>query len=173
MRILILLLPDLAQVGADPAPALQFERFVEPYYLFLDAGADVVLATPEGGDPVMRAADGARRAKGSVMDRFHNDLAAREALADTVGFADVVISDFDAAYCVGVPGPAQNHPRGRQALDLIFKLLSLGKPVATVPGWIQALPEPCEGVLIIGEGVASPRLAAGALFGAVSRMAET
>ena len=58
MRILMVLISDADTRHPTPPPVLQFERFLAPYYLFQDAGAEIVLASLTGGDPAMRTSAG-------------------------------------------------------------------------------------------------------------------
>jgi hypothetical protein len=168
MRILIILISDADTGHPTPPPVLYFERFLEPYYLFQDAGAEVVLASLKGGDPLMRTASGERTGATAVMRRFQDDHAAREALIDTLGLDQVDPSDFDGAYCLGVSGgvwpPHIDNPAGA----MIGQLLAAGKPVAVAPSRLNLEPQGAgEGLLIAGDRAAAPILAAKALLGAL------
>lgn len=161
MRILFILVPD--RPGFESAPKLQFERFLGPYYRFADAGVEVVLASPDGGDPLMRAADGGRRAGSELARRFDLDRQGREALIDTLSLDRVDPADFDAAFCIGGGDAGETRP-----LPVLSALLAAGKPVATLPQWTApGAPIPGEGLLLIGEGPQAPNLAAEALLGAL------
>jgi hypothetical protein len=176
MRILIILIPDGA--GGTP-PVLRFDRFLEPYYLFVDAGIDLVLASPAGGDPLMRSRDGGRRAHTPLMARFMRDWPARDALSDTLGLAQVDLADFDGAFCIGAHGGTHGGAHGDAAGDdpadgptvrTLRSLLRAGKPLAVVPGWIGpegGPPVSGDGLLIIGNGAAAPGRAARALMAAI------
>jgi hypothetical protein len=167
MRILMILIADV-DGGANP-PVLQFERFLEPYYLFLDAGADVVLASLEGGDPAMRTAGGKRTDATPIMRRFQQDQAARDALSDTLELAQVDPGDFDGAFCLGVSGGVWPPNVHGPAEAMIGSLLISGKPVAVVPDQIDLEPlGASEGLLITGECASAPALAAKALLGALA-----
>jgi len=168
VRILIILVPD-GDARAGQQPTLRFERFLEPYYLFRDAGADVVLASLAGGDPAMRTATGKRRDTSSIMLRFRQDQAARDALVDTLELTQVDPDDFDGAFCIGVAGsiwpPRVEGPVGR----MIGGLLASGKPVAVVPAQIDLEPLGAgDGLLIVGDRAQAPVLAAKALLGALN-----
>ncbi|THD60576.1 hypothetical protein [Phenylobacterium sp.] len=169
MRILMILIPDLDTPPRIP-PVLQFERFLSPYYLFIDAGADVVLASPCGGDPAMRTATGRRTDATSAMQRFQQDQTARDALADTLELHRVDPDDFDGAFCLGVTGgvwpPNADNPGGA----MIGALLAAGKPVAVVPAELHLEPDGTgDGLLITGDRADAAALAARALLGALGR----
>ena len=150
MRILMIiaacdltgLLPTIGQV-------------VEPYYQFRDGGAEVVLASPDGGDPVATTASSDSLAP-SI--RFRRDRHAREAFADTLCLEQVFAEDFDAAYYIG---PSEKLPPGGDNLvsKIVQQLLALGKPIALVSADFGA------GLMIKG---ASPRSAALALLGTLA-----
>jgi len=170
MRILMILIADADGWPSAPAPVLRFERFLEPYYLFLDAGADVVLASLHGGDPSMRTAAGERADSTPIMRRFQRDPAARDALIDTLALHQVHPEDFDGAYGLGVSGriwpPNIDNPAGA----MIGALLAAGKPVAVVPTRIDMEPQGAgDGLLIFGDRASGPVLAAQALLGAMAK----
>ena len=106
-----------------------------------------------------------------VMQRFRQDRIAIDGFSDTVGLDQVYADDFDAAFCVGLPGsiwrPEQKHSAGA----LISRLLDAGKPVAVLPSGIDLTPKGAsEGLLIIGDGSKSPIPAAEALMGAIRQL---
>ena len=163
----MILVPD-GDVQDGQLPALQFERFLEPYYYFVDAGADVVLASLVGGDPSMRTASGMRSDTSSIMRRFKRDRAALDALVDTLELSQIDADDFDGGFCIGVAGsvwpPKAEGPAGR----MIGSLLASGKPVAVLPAQIDLEPLGAgKGLLIIGDRAQAPVLAAKALLGAL------
>ena len=130
-------------------------QVVEPYYQFRDCGAEVVLASPEGGAPVATSAS--LNVSGPSL-RFRSDHHAREAFADTLCLEQVFAEDFDAAYYIG---PAQKIQPGSDDLvsKIVQRLLALGKPVALVSAHFG------KGLMIQG---ASPRSAALALVGTLA-----
>ncbi len=128
MRILMVLIP-----AREPfEPALRLGCFVGPYYLFRDAGIEVVLASPSGGAPFMRGAhDGTSN---PAIERFKADAAAREAANDTLALDEVHPEDFEAAFCIGVPGPDRHAAEDEPAAPMIARFLAGAKPVAAIPG---------------------------------------
>jgi hypothetical protein len=168
MRILMILIPDPGTAPRIP-PVLQFERFLAPYYLFVDAGADVVLASPCGGDPAMRTATGKRTDATSAMQRFQQDQTARDALADTLELHRVEPDDFDGAFCLGVTGGVWPPNIDNAGGAMIGRLLAAGKPVAAVPADLRLAPQgAADGLLITGDHADASRLAAKALLAALT-----
>ena len=168
MRILMILIPD--QEAAPPiAPILRFERFLAPYYLFIDAGADVVLASPLGGDPAMRNAAGKRTDTSAMMLRFQQDQTARDGLTDTLALCQVDPEDFDGAFCLGVTGGVWPPNIANPAGAMVGALLAAGKPVAVVPAELNLDPDGTgDGLLITGDRGEAPTLAARALLGSLA-----
>ena len=74
------------------------EEFAAPYYAFIDAGAQVTLATPKGGqapiDPTSTLAD----FQTSATERFDNDNNAKAEVANTVKLDSINESDFEGVF---------------------------------------------------------------------------
>jgi len=173
MRILMILISDADTRHPTPPPVLQFERFLAPYYLFRDAGAEIVLASLRGGDPAMRTAAGERSDTTSIMRRFQADQTAREALIDTLSLDLVDPRDFDGAFCIGVSGgiwpPRADNPAG----VMIGQLLAAGKPVAVIPSQLDLEPWGAgDGLLIAGDQALASNHAARALLSAMATKAD-
>jgi hypothetical protein len=156
MRILFLVFPRDAETRL-----LRLALLAPAYYLFKDFRADVVLASPLGGSPMASA--GGQKAEEQDVQRFLGDLTAREELADTLMVDQVVIDDFDAAYCLGLVGAIWKQEGAER---VVSQFLKAGKPVAIVPGTnVEISPlGAANGLLIIGDGEASPLRAARALI---------
>ena len=59
------------------------EDFAAPYYVFKDAGAQLVLASPKGGQPPLDPKSDAPDAQTAATVRFNEDAEALSALANT------------------------------------------------------------------------------------------
>ena len=60
------------------------EELAAPYYIFLDAGASIMLASPKGGRPPLDPKSDVTSAQTMDTIRFKRDAKAEEALAHTV-----------------------------------------------------------------------------------------
>jgi hypothetical protein len=166
MRLLMILIPDSAAAGSKADPAVRFERAAGPYYAFRDAEVEVVLASPDGGAPLLEF--GSSEALTESVRRFRQDQAAIDEFSDTLRLDQVCTGDFDAAFCVGLPGPIWRSEQKGSAAAVISRLLDTGKPVAVMPSGIDLAPKGAgEGLLIVGDASNSPILAAQALMGAI------
>jgi hypothetical protein len=105
-----------------------------------------------------------------VMQRFRQDRMAIDEFSDTISLDQVYTDDFDAAYCVGIPGSIWRPEHKGTAGALISRLLDAGKPVAVMPSSVDLAPKGAgDGLLIVGDGSKSPIPVAHALMGALRR----
>src|SRR5881392_3331698 len=74
------------------------EEFAAPYYVFTDAGAEVTLASPKGGQPPIDPKSDDPANQTAAMTRFKNDPATQKVLANTVKLEDVSEKDFDTIF---------------------------------------------------------------------------
>jgi hypothetical protein len=170
MRILMILIPERDAPGSQGDPAVRLERAAGPYYAFRDADVEVVLASSDGGMPLMEMASSSE-ASTEVLRRLKQDQLATDEFSDTVCLDRVYAEDFDAAFCVGLPDAIWRPTHKRSAGALISRLLDAGKPVAVMPSGIDLAPKGAgEGLLIVGDGSKSPVAAAQALMGAVRQL---
>nr|WP_319528293.1 type 1 glutamine amidotransferase domain-containing protein [Pseudomonas laurentiana] len=108
------------------------EEFAAPYYAFLDAGAQVTLASPKGGQPPIDPKSDDPGAQTAATERFNADEAARKALASTLTLAQVNAEDFDALFYPGGHGPLWDLAEDPRSIALIERFQALGKPVGAV-----------------------------------------
>ena len=169
MRILMILIPESDTAANKGNPAVRLERAAGPYYVFRDADVEVVLASPGGGSPLMEFADGSATSS-ELMRRFGQDRIAADEFSDTIGLEQVYTEDFDAAFCIGLPGSIWQPEHKNTAGALIARLLDAGKPVAVMPSGVDLAPRGTgDGLLIIGDSSKSPIAVAHALLGAIGR----
>jgi hypothetical protein len=169
MRILMILIPENKTFAAQSEPAVRLGRAVGPYFVFRDEDVEVVLASPEGGSPLMESTGGGN-APTDAMERFRQDRMAIDEFSDTICLDQVHTNDFDAAFCIGVPGPIWRPEHESTAGALIGRLLDAGKPVAIMPSGLDLAPKGAgDGLVIVGDGAKSPIPVAQALMGALRR----
>ena len=108
------------------------EEFAAPYYHFIDAGADVTLASPLGGQPPLDPSSDTDAAQTDATRRFKKDTAAQARLASTLKLGDVAASYFDAVFYPGGHGPLWDLAENGYSIALIEAMLATGKPVAAV-----------------------------------------
>ena len=108
------------------------EEFAAPYFVFKDAGVDLTLASPKGGQPPVDPKSDLPENQTPAMTRFKKDEAAQKALAHTVRLADVKAEDFDTVFYVGGHGPMWDLAESPVSIALIEAFYDSGKPVALV-----------------------------------------
>lgn len=108
------------------------EEFAAPYFVFRDAGVDLTLASPKGGQPPVDPKSDLAENQTDAMARFKRDKAAQKALAHTVKLEDVKSDDFDTVFYVGGHGPMWDLAESPVSIALIESFYSSGKPVALV-----------------------------------------
>jgi len=133
------------------------EEFAAPYYVFKDAGANVTLASPQGGQPPLDPKSDDPDAQTEATRRFKGDPAAQQALANTVRLAGVKADDFDTVFYPGGHGPLWDLANDRDSVRLIETIYAAGKPVAAVchaPGVLRDAKAPDGSPLVKGKQVA-------------------
>ncbi|KGD71073.1 type 1 glutamine amidotransferase domain-containing protein [Pantoea vagans] len=108
------------------------EELAAPYYAFLDAGAEITLASPKGGQPPLDPKSDEPDSQTDETRRFHDDSAAQAALASTVRLDTVNQQTFDAVFYPGGHGPLWDLANDKHSISLIEQTLQAGKPVALV-----------------------------------------
>ncbi len=108
------------------------EEFVAPYYVFVDAGARVTLASPAGGQPPLDPTSAEPDHQTDATRRFDADDEAKRQLARTQRLADVDPGDFDAVFYPGGHGPLWDLTGDVHSIALIRAMFDAGKPVAAV-----------------------------------------
>lgn len=108
------------------------EELAAPYYAFLDAGAEITLASPKGGQPPLDPKSDEPDSQTDEARRFHADSAAQAVLASTVKLDTVDQEAFDAVFYPGGHGPLWDLANDKHSISLIEQTLQAGKPVALV-----------------------------------------
>lgn len=108
------------------------EEFAAPYYTLKDAGADLTVVSPLGGQPPLDPKSDEPDAQTDATRRFKADSAAQAVLASTGKLADVKASDFDAVFYPGGHGPLWDLAEDKASIALIETMAAAGKPVAVV-----------------------------------------
>jgi putative intracellular protease/amidase len=108
------------------------EEFAAPYFVFRDAGVELTLASPKGGQPPVDPKSDLPENQTPAMARFKQDKAAQQALARTVQLAEVRAENFDTIFYVGGHGPMWDLAESADSIALIESFYNSEKPVALV-----------------------------------------
>ena len=108
------------------------EEFAAPYYVFKDAGAEVTLASPKGGQPPLDPSSDADDAQTDATKRFKSDDAAQKELANTEVLSSVSADGFDAIFYPGGHGPLWDLAEDKASINLIESFAASDRPVGAV-----------------------------------------
>lgn len=132
MNILIVLTSHGALGDTGKKTGFWLEEFAAPYYVLLDAGAAITLASPNGGRPPLDPASDVQDAQTDDTRRYKGDADARAALANTIKLSDVDMAAFDAVFYPGGHGPLWDLAEDPVSIHLIEYFARSGKPIAAV-----------------------------------------
>jgi putative intracellular protease/amidase len=132
MKILMVLTSHDQLGDTGKKTGFWLEEFAAPYYVFKDAGAQLTLVSPKGGQPPLDPKSDEPDAQTAATERFRKDSAAQSALASTALLSSVRAEDYDAVFYPGGHGPLWDLAEDPNSIALIEALYQAGKPVAAV-----------------------------------------
>lgn len=132
MKVLIVLTSHDKLGDTGHKTGFWLEEFASPYYRLKDAGAELTLASPNGGQPPLDPNSNEPDAQTEATNRFDKDPAAQQDLATTSKLADMKVEDFDAVFYPGGHGPLWDLHSDADSIALIEGFIAAGKPVAAV-----------------------------------------
>lgn len=95
------------------------EELASPYYVFVDAGADVTLASIKGGEPPLDPTSELPESQTEATERFMADDDAKKRLKQTLAIADAQVDDYDAIFLPGGHGTMWDFPNSAILTQLI------------------------------------------------------
>jgi len=132
MKILMVLTSHDQLGDTGKKTGFWLEEFAAPYYVFKDAGADITLASPKGGQPPLDPKSDEPDSQTAATARFKQDRESQAALANTVLLSSVSHEEFDAVFYPGGHGPLWDLSEDRDSITLIESMHAAGKPVSAV-----------------------------------------
>ncbi|WP_029417669.1 type 1 glutamine amidotransferase domain-containing protein [Brevundimonas bacteroides] len=132
MKILMVLTSHDRLGDTGKKTGFWLEEFAAPYYALKDAGAEITLASPKGGQPPLDPKSDEPDAQTDATRRFKADDAAQKALASTQRLSDVSADDFDAVFYPGGHGPLWDLTEDRTSIGLIEAFAKADKPIGAV-----------------------------------------
>lgn len=140
MKVLMILTSHDQLGNTGRKTGFWLEELAAPYYAFKDAGAEIVLASPKGGQPPLDPKSNEPAFQTDDTRRFEADALATAQLAATVRLDSVNQADFDTLFYPGGHGPLWDLAEDRHSIALIESFLAAHKPVALVchaPGLLR------------------------------------
>ncbi|MBK0097379.1 type 1 glutamine amidotransferase domain-containing protein [Erwinia sp. S63] len=156
MKILMVLTSHDSLGNTGKKTGFWLEEFAAPYFVFKDAGAEVVLASPDGGQPPLDPKSDLPEFQTAMTARFKSDAAAQQALANTVKLAGIDQQDFDTVFYPGGHGPLWDLAESADSIQLIESFDRANKPMGFVchaPGALRHVKAASGAPLIQGKQV--------------------
>ncbi|WP_299204685.1 type 1 glutamine amidotransferase domain-containing protein [uncultured Amphritea sp.] len=132
MNILFVLTSHDALGETGEKTGFWIEEFVAPYYVFADAGANITLASPAGGQPPIDPKSALEDFQTDDTRRFDQDAALQHKLASTLKLDEVSADEFDAIFYPGGHGPMWDLTNDQKSIDLIEAFSRQDKVVSAV-----------------------------------------
>lgn len=156
MKILVVLTSHGELGSTGKKTGFWLEEFAAPYYVFIDVGASITLASPKGGQPPLDPMSDQPGSQTEAIERFKEDDEAQRALANTKVLSAVDGRDFDAVFYPGGHGPLWDLAEDKHSIALIESMYQSGKPVALVchaPGVLRKAKLKDGSALVMGKKV--------------------
>lgn len=132
MKILMVLTSHDQLGNTGVKTGFWLEEFAAPYFVFKDAGAQLILASPKGGQPPLDPKSDDPVNQTAAMKRFKQDEQAKKALSQTVKLADMKAEDFDTVFYPGGHGPMWDLAESADSIKLLESFYNAEKPIALV-----------------------------------------
>jgi putative intracellular protease/amidase len=132
MKILMVLTSHDKLGNTGRKTGFWLEELAAPYFTFKDAGAQIVLASPKGGQPPLDPKSNEPAFQTDLTHRFEADANAKAQLASTLRLDSVKQSDFDTVFYPGGHGPMWDLAEDPNSIKLIESFIAAGKTIALV-----------------------------------------
>lgn len=145
MKVLLVLTSHDTLGDTGKKTGFWLEELAAPYYVFKEAGADITLASPKGGQPPLDPKSDEPAHQTETTRRFSADEAAKAQLAQTVRLDTVDQKDFDTVFYAGGHGPLWDLAEDSHSIKLIEAFITAGKTISLVchaPGVLRHVKNP-------------------------------
>lgn len=132
MNILMVLTSHADLGDSGHKTGFWLEEFAAPYYVFVDGGVEVTLASPQGGQPPLDPRSNEPESQTKATKRFEQDTAAQQQLAHTIPLDQINPDDYDALFFPGGHGPMWDLASSEPVARLVEHFYRQGKVVSAV-----------------------------------------
>jgi len=132
MKVLIVLTSHSELGNTGEKTGFWIEEFAAPYYVLADAGVELTIASPKGGQPPVDPKSESPDAQTQATKRFYVDYDLIDKVAHTLKLSDVHQADYDAVFYPGGHGPLWDLATDAHSVALIEDFYKNNKPVAFV-----------------------------------------
>lgn len=145
MKVLMVLTSHDTLGNTGKKTGFWLEELAAPNYVFRDAGAEITLASPKGGQPPLDPKSDEPMFETDLTRRFKADRGAKAQLAETVRLDSVNQGDFDTVFYPGGHGPMWDLAEDENSIKLLEAFIAAGKTIALVchaPGVLHRVKNP-------------------------------
>ena len=139
MKILIVATSHEQLGDSGRKTGLWLEELAFPYYVFKDAGAVIVLASPRGGAVPLDPKSESILASTPTIRRFQKDPEGISLLAHSIALSDVKAEDYDMVYVGGGHGALWDFPENEALKELLQAFIRQQKVIGLVSHGVAAL----------------------------------
>jgi putative intracellular protease/amidase len=132
MKILMVLTSHSELGNTGKKTGFWVEEFAAPYYVFVDEGATVTIASPLGGQPPVDPASEESQAQTDATKRFYKDFEAIDKVANSIKLSEIKEEDYHGIFYPGGHGPLWDLTNNADSIKLIEDFWSSKKPVVAV-----------------------------------------
>lgn len=132
MKILMVMTSHDQLGNTGRKTGIWLEEFAAPYFIFRDAGVQLTLASPKGGQPPIDPKSDEPENQTPAMTRFKKDEQAKKEFSATIKLADMKAEDFDTVFYPGGHGPMWDLAEDRNSIKLLESFYNSEKPIALV-----------------------------------------
>lgn len=132
MKILMILTSHKEMEGTDKTTGVWLGEFTDPYYVFIDKGYEVTLASPKGGEPPVDPRSKLTENITASNRKFTNDEKAQKAFQNTLKIKDVKPMEYDGLFFPGGHGPMWDLSKDQDSVEVILEFYRTKKPIAAV-----------------------------------------
>jgi putative intracellular protease/amidase len=132
MKVLIVMTSHSKLGKTEEKTGFWIEEFAAPYYVLKDAGAEITIASPKGGQPPVDPKSEVKDAQTQSTERFYKDNALIDKMAHTLKLSDIKEADYDAVFYPGGHGPLWDLATDKKSIQLIEEFYNHQKPIAFV-----------------------------------------
>lgn len=132
MNVLIVLTSHSELGNTGKKTGFWIEEFAAPYYTLKDAGVNITLASPKGGQPPIDPKSAEPGSQTDATRRFDKDKELQQLLSNTKKLSEISAEDFDALFFPGGHGPLWDLTNDQHSIKLIHAFWVAKKPVAAV-----------------------------------------
>lgn len=132
MRIAMVLTSHSELGDTGEQTGFWLEEFAAPYYAFIDAGAEVVIAAPKLGAPPVDPRSQEPANQTEATERLEQDATARARLASPISIDQIQVEDTDALFFAGGHGPMWDLATSDATARLVEAFYAQGKVIGAV-----------------------------------------